>query len=502
MEIAIDRSSQVPLYRQIRESLKAMILSGSLPEGFRLPPERRLARTLKVNRSTVLQAYNELKGDGLVDAHVGRGTTVLRRPAHAPEPPPVQPVPWRQVLREAPPATRDPLLRDLLELSERTDVVSLAVGLPSPELLPLEALAAAQDRLLGDIGPAFVLHSPTEGVTRFRETVAGLLLTRGIRCSPGEVLATSGSQQGLDLLTRALVAPGDAVVVEEPSFFGALQVFRAAQARLVGVPTDRDGMRTDVLEAILARHRPKLIYCLPTFSNPSSSVLALARRRQLLELACRYQVPVIEDDPYGELRYEGEPLPPLAALDPGGCVVYLSSFSKVLFPGFRVGFLAAPRQLLHHLVLVKQSMDLHSSTPGQWLVHAMIDSGAYGVHLATLRPAYRQRRDVMLEALASVAPAGVQWERPQGGFYVWCRLPAGLSPARLMLRAGEQGVAYLPGAACFAGETLDGFLRLNFTYPNEAQIRLGVQRLATAVHLALADRVAVEAAELGTRPIV
>jgi DNA-binding transcriptional MocR family regulator len=502
MEIAIDRSSQVPLYRQITESLKAMILSGSLPEGFRLPPERRLAHTLRVNRSTVLQAYDELKADGLVDARVGRGTTVLQRPGAATPSEGEHPMPWRQVLRDAPPVVRDPLLRDLLGMSERSDVVSLAVGLPAPELLPLEALGEAHGRLLQELGPAFVLHCPTEGVTRFRETVATMLLTRGIRCSAAEVLATSGSQQGLDLLTRALVAPGEAVVVEEPSFFGALQVFRAARARLVGVPTDRDGMRTDLLEAILTRHRPRLIYCLPTFQNPSSSVLSLARRRQLLELACRYQVPVIEDDPYSELHYEGESLPPLAALDPGGCVVYLSSFSKVLFPGFRVGFLVADRHLLRHLVLVKQSMDLHSSTPGQWLVHDTIASGAYASHLARVREAYRQRRDVMLAALEATGSPGLQWERPRGGFYVWCKLPPGLRESRVMARAAEQRVAFLPGSACFVDDPAECFVRLNFTYPGEGEIRLGVERLGAALAAAAAEGAGGDALDVGTRPIV
>ncbi len=501
MEISIDRESPVPLYRQVAASLKEMILSGRLPEGFRLPPERRLARTLAVNRSTVLQAYSELKSAGLVDAHVGRGTTVLRHEAPAAMPD-AEPLPWRQVVREGPPVTRDPLLHDLLQLSERTDVISLALGLPAGELMPLQALGAAHTELLAELGPSLLLHSPTEGVTAFRETLARVLLGRGIRCTPAEVLVTSGSQQGLDVLARSFLAPGDAVVVEEPSFFGALQVFRSAQARLLGVPTDQDGMRTDVLEAILARQRPKLIYTLPTFQNPSGAVLSLPRRRHLLELAGRYQIPLIEDDPYSELRYEGEPLPPLAALDTHGCVIYLSSFSKVLFPGFRVGFLVAPRALVRHVVLVKQSMDLHSSTPGQWLINALITSGEYARHVAMLRAAYRTRRDIMHESLRSSAPQGFSWQRPLGGFYFWCRLPADVSPARLVVRAAEQGVAFLPGAACFPADPAGDFIRLNFTYPDEAQIALGVARLVTALALASSERPLPAAADTGTRPIV
>ena len=486
MDIRIDRESAVPIYMQITTGIRELILAGKLPEGFRLPPERRLAEALGVNRSTVLAAYRELKADALVDSHVGRGTSVLPRSADTPAPSAVQPLAWRQLVREGVTEVQDPLLRDLLALAERPDVVTLSVGLPAAELLPIAVLRKVQADLLNEVGAPMLLHSPTEGLTHFREALCQHMIARGIRCSPPEVLVTSGSQQGLDLAARVFVAPGDTVVVEEPTFFGALQVFRRAQARLLSVPVDRDGMRTDVLESLLARHRPKLIYTLPTFQNPSGAVMNLARRRHLLELAYRFQVPVIEDDPYYELRYEGDPLPPLKALDEHGHVIYLSSFSKVLFPGLRIGWLAAPRPAARQLALVKQTVDLHSSTAGQYLFERFLRDGHHARHVKAVRAEYARRRDLMHQALAAEAPPGVTWTKPEGGFYFWCRFPDAIRQSHLLAKAAELRVSYLPGDACVAGEPGSNHLRLNFTFPTPDQIADGVGRLMEALRSAAA----------------
>ncbi len=502
MDIRVDRDSAVPIYLQISTGIRDMILSGSLPEGFRLPPERRLAEALGVNRSTVLAAYRELKADALVDSHVGRGTSVLPRSLAAPPAAAVQPLAWRQLVREGVTEVQDPLLRDLLALAERDDVITLSVGLPAPELLPLATLREVQSDLLRQVGAPTLLHSPTEGLTAFREAVCQHMIARGIRCSPAEVLVTSGSQQGLDLAARVFVAPGDVVVVEEPTFFGALQVFRRAQARLLSVPADRDGMRTDVLESLLARHRPKLIYTLPTFQNPSGAVLSLARRRHLLELAYRYQVPVLEDDPYYELRYEGDPIPPLKALDEHGYVIYLGSFSKVLFPGLRIGWLAAARPAARQLALVKQTVDLHSSTAGQFLLERFLSEGHYARHVATVRAEYARRRDLMDRALAAEAPAGVTWTRPEGGFYTWCRFPDAIRQSHLLAKAAELRVSYLPGDACVAGEPGGNHLRLNFTFPSPERIADGVARLMEALRSAAGRTEAVAGSGEATPPIV
>ncbi len=261
------------------------------------------------------------------------------------------------------------------------------------------------------------------------------------------MLILSGSQQGLDLAARALVNPGDTVVVEEPSYFGALQVFRSARARLVGVPIDEAGLRTDILARVLEHVRPTLIYTLPTFQNPSGAVMSLARRRELLTLAARHGVPVLEDDPYSELRYEGTMVPSLKALDGDGLVLHLGTFSKVLFPGLRLGWLVAPRPVVRRLALLKQAMDLHSNTPGQYVLERFIRRSLMNEHLHRLRRAYTQRRNAMEEALRRHTDAGVTWRKPSGGFYFWCRPKAWNAPAPDPGRRARRGVSARMDAA-------------------------------------------------------
>ncbi|MEW6365519.1 MAG: PLP-dependent aminotransferase family protein [Acidobacteriota bacterium] len=500
MNIQIDRESRVPVYQQISGKIKEMVLSGRMPPGYRLPPERRLAAALKVNRSTILNAYRELKAGGLVDAHVGRGTAVVARRFAGAEPQRAQVLPWRQFARAGVSREDDPLLRDLLELTERRDLVSLSVGLPAPELLPLDTVRDILGRILADVGPPSLLHCPTEGLTVLREAVSRQMASRGVQCGAPDVLITSGSQQGLDLMARILIDPGDMVVVEEPSFFVALQVFRSAGARLIGVPVDQDGIRTDVLESIFSRFHPKLVYTLPTFQNPSGAVMSLDRRRHLLAIAYRYQIPILEDDPYHDLRYDGEPLPPLKALDMYGHVAYLSSFSKVLFPGLRLGWLVAQRPVIRQLALAKQSLDLHSNTLGQHLVQRFLDDGHYDDHLRRVRPVYARRRDAMDTVLRANARDHMTWRRPDGGFYFWCQLPPSVSLARLLAEAAEEKVSFLPGGACFAGEPAEPHIRLNFSFPSEEQIGDGVLALMRAMRRAIDEPA--RGRHRGTPPIV
>ena len=498
MDITIDRSSREPVYRQLVRRIRELILSGSLPEGFRLPPERRLAASLGVNRSTVLAAYRELKAAGLVDAHVGRGTAVLRPPAA-----PVRTVgvPWRQLFREGVARSHDPILSELLALTERRDLISFSIGLPAPELMPLETIERLIDTILREAGPAPFLHCPTDGHTPLRETIARWLESRGIHAGASQVLVVSGSQQGLDLVARVFLDPGDTVLVEEPTYVGALQAFRVAQARLVGIPVDADGMRTDILASVLEHHRPKLIYTLPTYQNPSGAVMSLERRRHLLELAARWHVPVLEDDPYSELRYEGVAVPSLKALDREGNVLYLSTFSKLLFPGLRVGFMVAPRAVTGQLVVAKQAVDLHSSTLGQHVVERFVRDGHMNAHIVRARQTYLNKRDAMHEALVEAEVPGLEWHPPPGGFYMWCRLPETVERATLLARAADRGVAFLPGWACCADDPADTPVRLNFSHPSESEIREGVARLAAAIGESRSARPAAPAGS-GTPAIV
>lgn len=501
MEISIDRQEQTPIYQQIVRRIRELIMTGALPQGSMLPPERTLARQLGVNRSTVLSAYRELKADDLVDAHVGRGTVVVAPPA-VKTAAPARSLPWQQMFREVSGRAQDTLIRDLLAMMERPDAISFSIGLPSPDLMPMDAYRRTLDELVAEIGSSLVMHVPTEGHTPLRETMCSWMAARGVASNPSEILIMSGSQQGLDLIARALLSPGDTIIIEEPSYFGALQVFRSARVRFVGVPVDDQGMRMDLLAAALERHKPKLIYTLPTFQNPSGATMSLERRKMLLELAWRHAVPVVEDDPYSELRYEGEHLPSLKALDDRGHVIYSSTFSKILFPGLRLGWLVAPRPVIRQLALAKQSMDLHSNGPGQWVVDRMIRRGIYERHLRTIIGAYGRRRDIMDAALRRDTPDGLTWRTPQGGFYIWCRLPERTDRSRLLAQAAEAGVAFLPGWNCFLDDPASLNIRLNFTFLDEEKIGDGVARLLEAVRRVSSKHHISSRMEAGLPPIV
>lgn len=502
MELAIDRNSSKPIYRQIVEQIRDLIISGVLPEGFALPPERRLAEALRVNRSTVLNAYRELKADALVDAHVGRGTIVQRIARPAERFGHIGRLPWRQLFRDRLTSAQDPLIRDLLELSERRDMISLSIGLPAPELLPAKKIGEIFAELIEEVGPELLLHMPTEGHSPLRETLATWLATRGINCQASEVLVLSGSQQGLDLASRIFIDPGDTIIVEEPTYIGALLSFRNARARIIGVPTDEYGMRTDILATLLERVHPKLIYTLPTFQNPSGVVMSLERRRHLLELAHRFHVPILEDDPYSEMRYEGKALPSLKAIDDHGHVLYLSTFSKSLFPGMRLGYLVASATPIRQFALLKQGFDLHSNGPGQWILDRFIKEGLYDQHLGILRDAYRIKRDAMHAALEEHAPARLRWQKPQGGFYFWITLPQKMERQRLIGIAAETGVAFLPGWSCFADEPEETNMRLNFSFASESLISEGVARLMASLQKVTAIKPAYALAQTGTPPVV
>jgi DNA-binding transcriptional MocR family regulator len=366
-------------------------------------------------------------------------------------------------------------------LTEREDVISFSIGLPAPELLPLDILRQHTTELIRDVGSAVVLHCPTEGHTPLRETLAQWVAARGIRAQASDVLVVSGSQQGLDLVARVFIDPGDVVVVEEPTYIGALQSFRVAGAKIIGIPVDEDGMRTDILASILERERPKLIYTLPTYQNPSGAVMSLDRRRHLLDLAARWHVPILEDDPYSELRYEGEPLPSLKALDENELVLYQSTFSKALFPGLRIGYLVVPRVVLRQLALAKQGVDLHANTFSQYLLDRFVREGHFATHIEKSKKAYRRRRDRMAEALKRDTSIALDFAVPRGGFYIWCRLPDGVEQSALLANAAARGVVFLPGRACYPTEPTENCIRLNFSHASEEEIGVGVERFLESV---------------------
>ncbi len=480
MNITIQRDSPVPVYKQIRNQIRDLILAGALPPGYRLPPERKLADALGVNRTTVLNAYRDLRADALIDSHIGQGTVVAPSAA-APEAARVDPPEWRQLLSQSAARMQQPLVSNILKIANRPELISFAAGFSTCVTDPIAELLETQNRILRDYGSTTLQYSATEGHFPLRESLCRLLEGRGIRVTPEEVMVLAGSQQGIDLAARILLDPGDLIVVEEPTFFGALQIFQSAGARILSVPIDRDGMRVDLLQSLLERYKPKFIYTVPTFQNPSGTVLSLERRRQLLDLAYRYRVPIIEDDAYAELRYDGQPLPSLKALDQQGYVIYLSSFSKVLFPGLRVGWVAAAQPMIRQYVLAKQLADLHTNSLAQWIMDDFLRRGVYAQRVQTIRAANRQSRDRMVDALQRYGLKALEWQRPEGGLYFWCRLPEQLDLSALVVKAQEKQVVFVPGPIFYPSGGGPNFIRLSFASPAPDLIEPGVQRLMQAI---------------------
>src|SRR6266496_1425615 len=374
--IKLERANGVPLYQQICQGLREAIISGELAEGTRLPTERALAHDLGVNRTTVMNAYHELASEGLIEGHVGRGTLVRRSYFSRDDDEFEQDVPsWLLGLAAGEDAILGPdarVLSEISELGERKEIISLAAGTPAADLLPAELLQSIVADGLLNARQSALGYCPVEGLQSLRRGIAARMRRRGVAVDTQNILILSGSTQGIGLVSRFLLNPGDEVVVEVPTYLGAIQTFRALGARVIGVPIDSEGMRVDLLETILARHRPRLIYTMPTFQNPTGVVMSPERRRRLLLLARRYQTPILEDDPYSEIYFEGKQPQPLKAFDTHSQVIYLSTFSKILAPGLRVAWLAAPEPMIERLSLHKQIFDLNTNALGQWAVSEIL----------------------------------------------------------------------------------------------------------------------------------
>lgn len=483
MRVTINRETDTPVYMQIFEQVRRQILAGELMPGFRLPPERKLAESLGVNRSTVMSAYRELKAEGLIGSQVGKGTVVLsylQEDLNSRDGNMQEPV-WNQMFSQYANGFDSFIVKDLLTLASRKDVISFATGIASPDTGPIQALVGIEHEVVEKKNYRALLHTPTEGFSSLREAVCGLMQKRGVYCQWDEVMLLSGSQQGIDLAGRIMIDPGDIVVVEEPSFFPAIQAFKTMGARMMGIPIDDRGMRVDVLEQLLQRYRPKLIYTIPTFHNPSGTEMELERRKRLIELAYKYRVLIIEDDAYGDLCYEDHSLPTLKSMDNDGFVIYLSTFSKTVYSGLRLGWMVAHKKVVKKFAAAKQIMDLHSSSLSQWIVERFITNGGLDSHLPKVCREYRVKRDAMYDALSKYAPADFIWNRPRGGYYIWCKLPQGISASKLISKAAERKVVFVPGSPFFPAGQGDDFLRLNFTFAALKDITAGVHRLCEAM---------------------
>jgi 2-aminoadipate transaminase len=378
-------------------------------------------------------------------------------------------------------------MRDLMAITERPDVISLAGGLPDTSTFPPESLAALLSHLAAAESARALQYGPTEGLAATLDCIAQVMAAEGTAIDPQDVLVTTGGQQVIDLVCKTLLDPGDVVVAEAPTYPGAIPAFTAYEADVVQVRMDSDGMLVDELAETLDRleregRRPKFVYTVPSFQNPAGVTLSLERRRRLVELAHERELLVLEDNPYGLLRYEGEPLPTLLSLDRGRFVVYLGTFSKILSPGIRLGWAVAPPPVLEKMNLGKQGADLCSSSLSQLFVATYFAERRWEEYLVELRALYRARRDTMLAALAEHFPPDATWTRPQGGLFLWATLPEYIDTTDLLARAlEERNVAFVPGRAAYVDGRGGSSLRLNFSGVTEEDIREGVRRIGEVV---------------------
>lgn len=498
-EIALDREGAGgPLYRQIAVALRERILSGQIPAGARLPPERRLASQLGVNRSTIVTAYDELDSQGLIAGRVGDGTMVVYRP-EAKAPGGGRALSWHQLFAEGS-GDLSPWIREILRTALRQDVIPFAASEPSPDLFPMEELQALTASVLRDPGADALRYAPTEGIQPLREAIAERMRRQGARVSAANVIVTAGAQQALDLLARCLLEAGSEVAVESPTFVGAIQAFRNRGARLVGIPVDEAGMRADVAEQALSRRALKFAFCIPNFNNPTGAVMAEDRRRRLVEAARRYQTPIIEDNVYGDTWFDAPPPPSLLSMAPEH-VIHVGSLSKAMFAGLRIGWIVAPAPVVERLALIKQITDLFSGTLAQWLAVRMFESGFYDRHLETVRPVYRQRRDLLVEALQRHAGGWLETNRPSGASFLWCRLAGGLSSRDLLSQAALSGVTFVPGDVFSVEGEEQSCLRVGFSLLDKAGIEEGARRLALAIDT-VRQRRRIESPVLARPPLV
>jgi GntR family transcriptional regulator/MocR family aminotransferase len=486
MRIPIDHESHIALYQQIENYLREMIRSGQLPPETRLPATRQLAHDLNVNRITVETAYADLEADGLIFSRVGSGTYVLPSAGLPPLPErnPGAPWPlWQQALEADRSAARPAETAALPEESQHPNPINFAGGVGDSHLFPVDDFARVIRAVTRRDGMAALDYGENSGYGPLRATIAQVLTSQGVAVRPENVLVTAGSQQALALVAQILLRPGDTVLVESPTYGGALDLFRTLRMKIVGVPLDERGMQVEQLEPLLQQHHPRLIYTIPNFQNPTGTCLSSARRRQLIALADRYNVPILEDDFVGDLRYEGRAQPALKSLDPGGRVIYVSTFSKMLMPGLRVGFLVADGPVYTSLVDCKSLTDLTTSSLLQRAVEAYVTVGRYQAHLRRSCQIYPKRRDAMLQAVQRHLP-GAHVEPPQGGLYLWLRLPGGLSSAGLLPLALAEGVVFAPGGSFFS-DPAEGapYLRLNFVTQRPEMIEEGILRLGRALRL-------------------
>lgn len=376
------------------------------------------------------------------------------------------------------------IIRDILKFTQMPDVISFAGGLPAPELFPIREFEEACAHVLRTDGQRALQYSLTEGFLPLKEAIAEKMGKYGVAAEPQNILLTNGSQQALDLIGRIFIGRGDVIITGKPTYLGALQAFKVYRPKIIGVPVDDEGMQVDALGEVLKTEKPKFIYVLPNFHNPMGVTLTLERRKELVRLAAKYGIPIIEDDPYGELRFEGEDIAPIIVLHKEN-VLYLSTFSKILAPGIRLGWVVAPETIIRRLVQAKQATDLHTSTFIQMITHDIMKRGILKAHSKEIKRVYGGRRHIMTAGMEEHFPQGVNWTNPEGGLFMWVRTPEHIDCMELLNTAVDKKVAFVPGTVFYPDGTGLNTLRLNFSNAKPEMISEGIKRLGRVLEEAI-----------------
>jgi GntR family transcriptional regulator/MocR family aminotransferase len=525
------RTRGVPIYAEVARVLKERIELGELSPGEKLPTDRALATLLKVDRSTVSRAYDELQTAGLITSHVGRGTYVAQNSGASGDPRAAslpfarmsatdpgdrgievnasssrsRSVLWHEKFSRFSQASATVLNRQPLPYAAAETLISFSGGTPTREFIPhRDFQEMVADLAQSSDASDMFEYSPPDGQPILRQQVRAYLRRKGITASEDELLILSGSQQGIDLVARTFVDPNDAVAMEDPTYFWALCNFSALGAHCLPISVDDNGLRLDILESTISRQRVKLLYVMPSFQNPTGATMPVERRRQLLELATFYNVPMLEDNFVGDLSYDGPPPPSLKSIDEHGAVIHQGTFSKALCPGLRLGWLVAPREVISRLLLAKRTIDLSTNSMAQVIVAKYLRNGLYEKHLEIVQGAYRSRRDTMDAALKQCMPEDVTWSKPAGGMFIWAKLPPGCSARELLALAESEGVTFSPGDMFFFASDKPEYFRLTFIQQNEQQIEEGISRLSKTVkkYLAARSSIASRAATQAQRTLI
>lgn len=481
MNIIINHHTQTPIYLQIVNQLKEMILKGEITDGFVLPSERAMAKLLNVHRNTIIKAYTELKSEGFLASSQGKGYMVSYQNGTFQEKSESDSISWPSMIKDEYLDLKI-TFDDLFTKSYSSNNISFAGGIASAEEYGKEDLAEILSDIISSDNIEAYSFTPYQGNLSLRQNIASFMLSKGIKAKPAEIQIVSESNQALDYLASLLIKPGDTIIMEEPVSPDVSRTFALAGGKVITVPIDEEGIICEGLEPLILKHNPKLIYVNPDFQNPTGVVMSLNRRKALLALSYKYKLPIVEDDVASEIRFEGIKIPSLKALDKGNNVIYIYSFALTFAPGIRMAFVLADKTLIRSMSYLVSIRLVSMDSISQKLLSSYIEKGIYQKNLKNICSDYKEKRDLMCECLAEARNLGLDFQKPTGSVYLWCRLSPDIDYRRLYAKTTEKGVSFIPGNIFYMkGSKGDSYIRLNFSYPSKLQIEKGIRILTDAI---------------------